>query len=274
MQEAASKLNAEGKTIGFVPTMGYLHKGHLSLIEQSKKQNDTTIVSVFVNPAQFAPNEDYSAYPRDLQRDHKLLEDAGVDILFTPEVKEIYPEGYQTYIEVTDITQKQEGEFRPDHFKGVTTIVAILFNIVMPSKAYFGQKDAQQAAVIKQMVKDLKNKIDVIICPIIREEDGLAMSSRNVYLTDDERQKALVISSSLKQAEKQIMEGDLSALSVVKKINKNFLGEKSIQLNYIRIVEADSFKETEQLQKGSSYYILIACRIGHTRLIDNLLITI
>jgi pantoate--beta-alanine ligase len=274
MQEICLELKTGRKTIGFIPTMGYLHNGHLSLIQKSKKENDITIVSIFVNPAQFAPNEDFTKYPRNTQRDYDLLMQTETDFLFTPDISEIYPEGFQTYIDVTGITKKQEGEFRPDHFKGVTTIVGLLFNIVLPDKAYFGQKDAQQCAVIKRMVKDLKYHTDIIICPIVREADGLAMSSRNVYLTPEERNKALILSRSLSQAEQLIKEGDLSTSSIIKKINRNFLEEKSIQLNYIRIVESELFVETEKLIRGKSYFILIACRIGQTRLIDNLFITI
>jgi pantoate--beta-alanine ligase len=274
MQEICLALKGDRKTIGFVPTMGYLHKGHLSLIQQSSKENDINIVSIFVNPAQFAPNEDFTKYPRDIKRDNDLLIQLKVDFLFTPDAAEIYPEGFQTYIDVTGITKKQEGEFRPGHFKGVTTVVAMLFNIVLPDRAYFGQKDAQQCAVIKRMVKDLKYFTDIIICPIVREDDGLAMSSRNVYLSPEERKKSLIIYQSLKQAEQIIREGDKSVSSIIKKINRNFLEEKTIQLNYIRIVESESFSESEILIEGKSYFVLIACRIGKTRLIDNLFITI
>lgn len=274
MQETSRHLKSEGRTSGFVPTMGFLHKGHLSLIHHSKKENEITVVSIFVNPAQFAPNEDYSKYPRDTERDLQLLEEAGTDILFIPSEEEIYPPGYQTYIDVTEITKKQEGEFRPDHFKGVTTVVGILFNIIRPDKAYFGQKDAQQVAVIQQMVMDLKYNIEIKVCPTIREEDGLAMSSRNVYLSAEERKKALILSYSLKQSEEIISSGERSAAAVIKKINNNFLVEKSIHLNYIRIVEAETFKEAEKLETGKNYYVLIACRIGQTRLIDNILISV
>jgi pantoate--beta-alanine ligase len=274
MQEISSRLKKENISIGFVPTMGALHEGHLSLVKESKKENDITIVSIFVNPAQFAPSEDYTKYPRDTEKDARLLHSEGVDYIFIPPVAEIYPADFKTYIEVTDITKKQEGEFRPDHFKGVTTIVAILFNIIQPSSAYFGQKDAQQSAVIKRMVDDLKYDIAVRVCPIVRENDGLAMSSRNIYLTEEERKKALILSASLKQAEEIINKEEREASVIIKMINRNFLAEKSIQLNYIRIVEADSFKEAEKLLSGKEYFILIACKIGKTRLIDNILISV
>ena len=254
--------------------MGYLHKGHLSLIEESKKRVDITVVSVFVNPAQFAPNEDYVTYPRDLERDSKLLEETGTDYLFFPSAEEIYPEDFQTYVDVSEITKIIEGEFRPTHFRGVTTIVSILFNCVKPDYAFFGQKDAQQAAVIKRMVNDLKYTIEVIICPIIREPDGLAMSSRNVYLSPQEREKALIINKSLKQAEEIIIAGERNTAAIVKKINNNFIKEKSIHLNYIRVVNAETFKEVDKLETGKEYYCLIAAKVGSTRLIDNILIHI
>jgi pantoate--beta-alanine ligase len=252
--------------------MGFLHKGHLSLIEQSKKRADITIVSVFVNPTQFAPNEDFSAYPRDIDKDSGLLEQAGADYLFFPSAEDIYPDEFQTYVDATEISKTIEGEFRPTHFKGVATIVSILFNCVRPDLAFFGQKDAQQAAVIKRMVNDLKYAIEIVICPIIRESDGLALSSRNVYLSTEEREKALILSRSLKQAEEIIHSGERNTVVVVKKINNNFLKEKSIHLNYIRIVNSESFKEVDKLEKGKDYYCLIAAKVGTTRLIDNYLI--
>jgi pantoate--beta-alanine ligase len=254
--------------------MGYLHKGHLSLIEESKKRADVTIVSVFVNPAQFAPNEDFGTYPRDLERDSSLLETVGTDYLFFPSAEEIYPENFQTYVDVTEITKRIEGEFRPAHFKGVSTIISILFNCVKPDYAFFGQKDAQQSAVIKRMVDDLKYNIEVVICPIFREPDGLAMSSRNVYLSLQEREKALMINKSLKQAEELIITGERNTVAIVKKINNNFIKERSIHLNYIRIVNADTFKEVDKLESGKDYYCLIAAKVGSTRLIDNNLIHI
>jgi len=252
--------------------MGYLHKGHISLIEESKKRADVTIVSVFVNPSQFAPNEDFNAYPRDIKRDSSLLELAGIDYLFFPSAADIYPENFQTYVDVTQISKIIEGEFRPTHFKGVTTIVSILFNCVNPDFAFFGQKDAQQAAVIERMVQDLKYAIKIVICPIVREPDGLALSSRNVYLNPEEREKALLISKSLKQAEEIIKSGERNTTIIIKKINNSFLKEKSIHLNYIRIVNSENFKEVDKLEEGKDYYCLIAAKVGSTRLIDNNLI--
>lgn len=254
--------------------MGFLHKGHLSLVKASKKKADITVVSIFVNPTQFAPNEDFSKYPRDIQRDTQLLNDSGVDLIFIPSADEIYPADFQTYVNVENITKGIEGEFRPSHFKGVTTIVSILFNCINPDYAFFGQKDAQQAAVLKRMTKDLKFSTEIVICPIIREEDGLAMSSRNIYLSEAERQKALLLNKSLKSAEELINRGEKNTQLIIKKINNNFATESSVHLNYIRIVEAESFLEKSFLIPGESYYILIAAKVGTTRLIDNILITV
>jgi pantoate--beta-alanine ligase len=254
--------------------MGFLHEGHLSLVRESENSCDNTIVSIFVNPTQFAPNEDFNKYPRDTNRDLSLLEKERVDIVFIPEAEDIYPPDFQTYVEVTDISKRHEGEFRPSHFRGVTTIVAMLFNIVRPHKSFFGQKDAQQTVVIKQMVKDLKFDTEVIVCPTVREPDGLAMSSRNIFLDSQQREKALVISRSLQQSQKLISEGVTDPFNIIKTINNNFLKETSIHLNYIRIADADNFSEPKTLEKGKEYFILIACKIGSTRLIDNVLVKV
>jgi pantoate--beta-alanine ligase len=254
--------------------MGFLHEGHLSLVQASKENSDSTIVSIFINPTQFAPNEDLSSYPKDIDRDSRLLEEAGVDYLFLPSVEEIYPEGYQTYVDVTEITKHIEGEFRPSHFKGVTSIVAMLFNITKPHVAFFGQKDAQQAAVIKRMVTDLKYDIEIVVYPIVRDDDGLAKSSRNTYLSTQDREKALLLSRSLFQARDLIKAGERNVGFLIKKINNNFIKESSVHLNYIRMVNASDFKEIDQLQTGNDYYILIAARVGKTRLIDNILISV
>lgn len=272
MQQVSSRLKADRKRIGFVPTMGYLHDGHLSLVKESKKNSDVTIVSIFVNPAQFAPNEDLEKYPRDFERDKSLLLKEDVDILFYPESKEIYPENFKTYVEVDTITKILEGEVRPSHFKGVTTVVNILFNIVKPDYTFFGQKDAQQSVVIKQMVKDLKMDVKIIVCPVVREEDGLAMSSRNIYLTKEEREKALLLSKTIFEAGDLINLGERDTAKIIKKVNDNFIREKTIQLNYIKIVEAESFKEAEKIKEGEKYFILIAAKVGKTRLIDNILV--
>lgn len=274
MHAFSNERKREGKKIGLVPTMGYLHEGHLSLVDKAKELSDVVVVSIFVNPTQFAPNEDFTKYPRDEQKDKELLKDKGVDAVFMPAATEIYPPGYQSYVEVTEITKKQEGEFRPTHFKGVTTVVAILFNSVKPEVAIFGQKDAQQAVVIKRMVDDLKFDIQIVIAPIIREEDGLAKSSRNVYLSEKERKDALVLSSSLRYADQMIAAGERNAGVIISEMEKQIKAVDSSVLDYIRIAEAGSFNEVEMLQPGKEYYLLIACRIGKTRLIDNLLVKV
>ncbi len=274
MQRLSAKLKADGKTIGFVPTMGFLHDGHLSLVKKSKEKTDVTIVSIFVNPTQFAPNEDLAKYPRDVERDKKLLKKFDVDYLFIPDVKEIYPDNFQTFIEVDKITKHLEGKFRPAHFKGVTTIVSILFNAVKPDFAFFGQKDAQQAAVIKQMVNDLKFDLTIIVCPIIREADGLALSSRNFYLSKKEREDALVLYKSLMLAKQLIKEGERDLEKIIERMKDNIFSVDSSNLDYIKVVNELNFEEVTELADSKKYYILIACRIGETRLIDNLLIKV
>jgi pantoate--beta-alanine ligase len=274
MQDVSFSLKSAGKTIGFIPTMGFLHEGHLSLIKRSKELCDVTIVSIFVNPTQFSPSEDLTLYPHDNEKDNKLLLEQKVDYLFYPDAKEIYPENFQTFVAVNQITKKLEGEFRPTHFKGVTTVVNILFNCVMPDHAFFGQKDAQQAAVIKQMVNDLKTLVNIIVCPIIRETDGLAMSSRNVYLSEDERKDALALYNALQKAEKIIGEGERRVSLIILEMTTIITNVKSSKLDYIKIVESKSFEAAEELKSSNEYYILIACKIGNTRLIDNELIKV
>lgn len=272
MHLVSRKLKAQGKSIGFVPTMGYLHKGHLSLVKRSKKSADVTVVSIFVNPTQFAPNEDLANYPRDLERDKRKLAAGKVDYLFIPKAREIYPPDFQTYVGVEKITKILEGSFRPTHFKGVTTIVSILFNSLNPDHVFFGQKDAQQATVIKQMVKDLKYDIKIHVCPIVREKDGLAMSSRNIYLSAKEREDALVLSNSLKLASGLINNGETHCDKIIYKMLGVINSVDSSVPDYIKIVNANSFEEVNEIEKSKKYYILVACRIGTTRLIDNHLI--
>ncbi len=274
MQDISSSLKSTGKTIGFIPTMGFLHEGHLSLVKRSKELCDVTIVSIFVNPTQFSPSEDLALYPRNIEKDNKLLLEQKVDYLFYPDANEIYPENFQTFVAVNHITKKLEGEFRPTHFKGVTTVVNILFNCVMPHHAFFGQKDAQQAAVIKQMVNDLKMPVNIIVCPIVRETDGLAMSSRNVYLSEDERKDALALYKTLQKAKKMIDEGERKVSLIISEMITMIAKVKSSKLDYIKIVESKSFEMIEELINGNEYYFLIACKIGKTRLIDNELIKV
>ncbi|WP_265443648.1 pantoate--beta-alanine ligase [Acetivibrio straminisolvens] len=261
-----------GRTIGFVPTMGYLHEGHLSLVNMSLQNNDYTIMSIFVNPTQFGPNEDFDRYPRDMERDLKLAESAGVDVVFAPSVKEMYPDGYNTYVNVEGITEVLCGKSRPGHFRGVTTIVAKLFNIVEPHRAYFGQKDAQQVAVIKKMVRDLNMNIEIITCPIVREEDGLAMSSRNVYLSPEERKSALILSKSLMESEELIKKGETSGEKIKKYIIDRIQTEKNAVIDYVEAVNADTLENIDEI-KGR-VLIALAVRFGNTRLIDNIIVEV
>lgn len=268
----SAEVKKAGNTIGFVPTMGFLHEGHLSLVRESKKKCDKTFVSVFINPAQFAPSEDLNTYPRNLQRDTELLEMENVDLLFVPKQEEIYQYNFQTFVSVEKLSEKYEGEFRPTHFKGVTTIVSILFNCVNPDYAFFGQKDAQQLAVIRQMVMDLKLNIRIVGCPIVREADGLAMSSRNVYLSPDERIKALNLHKALLYGRK-LMEGkETDPKKIIDNMKNIIAEEKSIRLDYIAIVNACGFRQADFIEEGNEYYILVAARVGQTRLIDNELV--
>lgn len=254
--------------------MGFLHEGHLSLIRESKKKCDVNFVSIFVNPTQFTPSEDLSEYPRDLKKDLNLLEEEDIDYLFLPDETEIYSRNFQTYVNVEHLTNQFEGEKRPTHFRGVTTVVTILFNCVMPDFTFFGQKDAQQTAVINQMVKDLKQPTEIIVCPIIREEDGLAMSSRNSYLSKGERQDSLVLNKALRLGEEIIKSGELKANVILSEMVELVNTISSSRLDYINIVDVESFEKQDYLVKGNEYYLLIACYIGKTRLIDNVKIKI
>lgn len=268
LRNELNKFKARGETIGFVPTMGYLHDGHLSLIKQAKKQNDIVVVSVFVNPTQFAPHEDYDSYPRDIERDYSLAKSAGADIVFHPDAKEIYPKGASTFIEVEgDITKKLCGASRPSHFKGVTTIVNILFNLVDPDKAYFGQKDAQQAIVLKKMVRDLHMPVEIIVCPIIREIDGLAMSSRNTYLSDDERKQALILNQALYAIQESCKQGEKSVSILREKIKQMIETQPLAEIDYVEILDATTLESIEYIDNAA--LAAVAVKFGKTRLIDN-----
>ncbi|MDQ2087231.1 pantoate--beta-alanine ligase [Herbivorax sp. ANBcel31] len=260
----------EGKTIGFVPTMGYLHRGHLSLVDTSLRHNDYTIMSIFVNPTQFGPDEDFERYPRDMEGDFRKAESAGVDVVFIPQKEEMYPNGYMTYVDVEDMTDSLCGKSRPSHFRGVTTIVNKLFNIVEPDKAYFGQKDAQQALVIKKMVKDLNLNVEVVICPIIREDDGLAMSSRNVYLSEKDRKSAVILSKSLFEAKEMIQNGEKDRGKIVEYIIDRIKSETDAKIDYVEAVKADTLEAIEVLEE--EVLIAIAAKFGETRLIDNVIL--
>lgn len=272
MQNLSASLKLAGKIVGFVPTMGFLHEGHLSLIKKSREICDVTVVSIFINPTQFSPSEDLAQYPRDLGKDSELIQKENVDYLFLPDTEKIYPENFQTFVNVEHITKILEGEFRPTHFRGVTTVVNILFNCVNPDFAFFGQKDAQQVAVIKQMVRDLKIPVNIVVCPIVREADGLAMSSRNIYLSKEERKDALVLNKSLQLAVELIEENNREVSLIISEMASTIKKAKSAKLDYIKIVDAGSFQIVDQIKNRNEYYILIACNIGATRLIDNVLI--
>ncbi|MDN5324208.1 MAG: pantoate--beta-alanine ligase [Clostridia bacterium] len=260
------------KTVGLVPTMGYLHEGHLSLIRKAKQDNDFVIVSIFVNPIQFGPNEDFEDYPRDLDRDYKLAIEAGADLIFNPSVEEMYPQEIKTFVEVQDLTENLCGLSRPGHFRGVTTVVAKLFNIVQPDKAYFGKKDAQQVSVISKMVQDLNFDLEIVPCPIVRENDGLAMSSRNVYLKAMERKSALLLSQSLFQAQELINKGERNAQNIKDFITATLQKDEKCDIDYVKIVDFDTLKDIEIL-KGN-VLVALAVKIGKTRLIDNIIMEV
>lgn len=269
LKEALKALKTGHKTVGFIPTMGFLHEGHLSLVRRARAENDVVVVSIFVNPTQFGPNEDFESYPRDLERDSKLVEAEGCDLVFAPEPEEMYPKPYMTYVDVEgDITHKLCGASRPGHFKGVTTVVAKLFNLVRPTRAYFGQKDAQQVAVIEQMVADLDMNLEIVPCPIVREADGLALSSRNTYLTASDRKDALALSQSLNWAKEAIEAGERNATNLLKGIHDRIEAVPSATIDYVQIVDARTLESIETL-KGT-VLIALAVKVGKPRLIDNM----
>ena len=265
-------LKKEGKVIGFVPTMGYLHEGHLSLIKTAKKHTDVVIVSVFVNPIQFGPSEDFDKYPRDPKRDEDLACFAGADVIFYPSTKEMYPKGYSTYVDVENLTEGLCGASRPGHFRGVATVVAKLFGIVKPNMAYFGQKDAQQAIVIKKMVKDLNMDVELKVLPTVREPDGLAMSSRNINLSGPERQDAFVLYLSLNKAESMIKEGEREAKKIIKAMKDLIEEKKSARIDYVSIVDTENLKPLGNI--SGEVLIALAVFIGKMRLIDNIIIKV
>ncbi|SCY66512.1 pantoate--beta-alanine ligase [Alkaliphilus peptidifermentans DSM 18978] len=272
MRQVIREVKVENNTLGFVPTMGYLHEGHLSLIKRAKLENDIVIVSIFVNPTQFGANEDYDIYPKDFKRDKQLAETAGADYVFYPTVEEMYPTGYKTSVDVSEITDRLCGASRPGHFKGVTTIVNKLFNIVEPNRAYFGLKDAQQVAVIQQMVKDLFMNVEVIPCSIVRESDGLAMSSRNVYLTQQDRSAALILSKSLMKAKKIINEGERDLKIIRNTIIESISKEAPVSVEYIEIIQFPSLEKIDILE--GKVLIALAAKVGRVRLIDNVILEV
>jgi pantoate--beta-alanine ligase len=254
------------RPVGLVPTMGYFHDGHLSLMRAARAANQTVVVSLFVNPAQFGPNEDLEAYPRDEQRDLARAEEVGVDILFAPSVEEVYPDGFDTTVEVGGLTEPLDGAARPGHFKGVTTIVTKLLNMVGPDAAYFGQKDAQQALVIQKLVTDLNMPVRIEVCPTIREPDGIAMSSRNAYLSEEERQRALALSRALRAAEQAVDGGELDADAVIAAARRE-LDEAGIEPEYLELRSATDLTPAERV--NGSTLLAVAARVGRARLIDN-----
>lgn len=261
----------EGLSVGLVPTMGYLHEGHKSLIDKAVEQNDRVVVSVFVNPIQFGPTEDLATYPRDLERDAALCENAGASLIFHPEPEDMYFDDFCTYIDMEHLTKGLCGKTRPTHFRGVCTVVGKLFNIVQPDRAYFGQKDAQQLAVIRRMVRDLNFNLEIVGCPIIREEDGLAKSSRNTYLSPEERQAAVILHKGLTKGEELIRAGEKSAEVVKKAIRDIIESEPLAKIDYVEIVDFDNIQEKAVLD--GSILAAVAVYIGKTRLIDNFIIT-
>lgn len=270
MQNLASQFRQEGKTIGFVPTMGALHQGHLSLMEHAKEESDIVIVSIFVNPSQFGPGEDLNQYPRDMEGDIEKTGSAGVDILFTPAPSEIYPEGFRTYVSVEGLSEILCGKTRPGHFRGVSTVVLKLFNIIKPHKSFFGQKDYQQTVIIRRMVKDLNVDTDIIVLPTVREADGLAMSSRNQYLKKDDRKAAAVIYRSLLQAGR-LFESGVSGTERLRNTILSVLKEEpSVHTEYISIINPETLEEETFAENGT--VIVVAARIGNTRLIDNIIL--
>jgi pantoate--beta-alanine ligase len=254
-------------SVGFVPTMGYLHEGHLSLVRESLRKADVTVVSIFVNPAQFDPTEDFNEYPRDLNRDSEVLEREGVDYLFVPEADEIYPHGYKTFVEVHDLQDKLCGRSRPGHFRGVCTVVLKLFNIINPDISFFGQKDYQQAVILKRMVKELNLEVKIEALPIIREADGLALSSRNKYLTREERKAALVLSKSLKEAKSMVAKGQRDSTAIIKEMKEIIGREPFAKIDYVEIVDKDSLLPVARIEKET--LAAVAVFIGKVRLIDN-----
>jgi pantoate--beta-alanine ligase len=272
MKALLREMRSCGKSIGFVPTMGYMHEGHLTLIREAKKRIDYVVVSIFVNPLQFGVGEDFEEYPQDLNRDCSLAEQAGADVVFAPAVKEMYPKGYATFVEVQGLTDKLCGQSRPGHFRGVTTVVAKLFNIVEPDIAFFGQKDAQQVIILQKMVEDLNMKLHIEVVPTVREADKLAMSSRNTYLSSEERAAALVLINTLQTAKKDVEAGERSAAALKNKMTGLIQKEPLARIDYIDILSLPNLSDTENL--SGKNLIAMAVFVGKTRLIDNLILEV
>lgn len=272
MQSVIRKLKRDhDKTIGFVPTMGALHEGHLSLVKEARRMCDVVVVSIFVNPAQFGPTEDFNKYPRNLTGDTAILTDYNVDYIFVPTVEEIYPPGFNTYVEVKGVTDKLEGESRPGHFRGVATIVTVLFNIIKPDFAFFGQKDAQQTVVVKRLTQDLGFDTEIVVLPTIREESGLALSSRNKYLNAEERQAASVIYQALKAARAEFKNGERDSDRLIEAVRATLGKEPRISIDYISINDTDTLESVERIGENP-VFVSLAVNFGKTRLIDNFIL--
>ena len=264
------EIKKQGKAIGLVPTMGFLHEGHMSLIRRAAKDTDCVIVSIFVNPTQFGPKEDFKKYPRDMKKDLKLCEKEAVDIIFAPEAREMYPEGFATYVKVERITDMLCGASRPGHFSGVATVVAKLFNIIMPDIAYFGQKDGQQAAVIRRMAKDLDLPVKIKVEPVVREKDGLAMSSRNIYLNSEERNQAVCLYKALKLAKVLFNKGERDSKKIINKMSQLINKEDKAKIEYISIVDTEELRGMKRI--SGQALVAVAVWVGKTRLIDNIIL--
>ncbi|HTZ17164.1 MAG TPA: pantoate--beta-alanine ligase [Dissulfurispiraceae bacterium] len=270
MKETSKRLLAQGRSIGFVPTMGALHEGHLFLFKSARTENDIVVASIFVNPSQFGPGEDFEKYPRDMDSDMQKLKDAGVDILFCPDAASIYPEGFSTFVEVRGLSERLCGAFRPGHFRGVATVVSKLFNLALPTRAYFGQKDYQQAQIIRTMIRDLNIGVECVVCSTIRESNGLAMSSRNTYLTPAEREAAAILYKTLQSAALMIKDGSTPA-SVMEYLRTKLNTEPLVtEIQYAGMYDPETLEE--RTETGKTNLLAIAVKMGSTRLIDNLLV--
>ena len=270
LRRAVRGLRQEGGTVGFVPTMGYLHEGHLSLVRKSVSENQTTVVSIFVNPLQFGPNEDYEAYPRDLEKDCMLLEKEGVDLVYCPKPEDLYHPDHSTYVVEEGVSRDLCGASRPGHFRGVCTVVLKLFHLVEPDRAYFGEKDYQQLQVIRRMVRDLNVPVEIRGCPIVREQDGLALSSRNVYLSPPERASALALSRSLKKAKALYDSGERDAARIVGCVREELKGDPSLYVEYVEVKDASELSALKTIERPA--VLALAVRVGKTRLIDNVIL--
>jgi pantoate--beta-alanine ligase len=269
-RSACARIRAEKKTLGLVPTMGALHQGHLSLVRAAQAACDVVVVSVFVNPTQFGPREDFASYPRDFGQDCRTLEDAGVDLVFAPSVEEMYPAGASTFVEVAGLSDRLDGASRPGHFRGVATVVAKLLNIFAPEHAFFGQKDAAQVAVLRKMVRDLQFAVQLKVCPTVREADGLALSSRNRNLSDEQRRQALVLSRALVAVQRQFQGGEHDSGKLLDQALRVISEEPAVEVDYLRVVDPQTLEDITDVREGA--LVAVAARVGATRLIDNLLL--